>query len=243
MNPASSAARARKLSPSQQRLVERHLSLVDQVVGPLQARAPAHVRGELGSIGRQGLVLAARAFDEARDVPFEGFARVHMRGFVRNELRRSSVAANDVVGGADRDGALSAGEGEVEGWAPTVDAAYAGEMLGRVTSEASCRASRGPDLELAERRDGARELACLASARDELDPRPREVLRLRWDEGLGWREVARHVGVSVATARRDHDAALAWVERRLRARGVERDAMRRRPRRRLPGRLRGKVAP
>jgi len=200
---ASSAGSTEKLTGSQQRLVERHLYLVAKIAGGLRRGRPAHLHSELGAIVRHGLVVAAVAFDPSTGQPFEGFAWLRIRGFVSHELRRRSIAANDI---ADDD---RGGEGA------EVDGANA-----VMTGAASRRASQGPEAALANRRDRAHTLGALADARGALDPRTREVLRLRYDEDLEWREVALRLGISQPTARRLHTAALERLGRRLRACGV-----------------------
>jgi len=197
-----------KLSASQQHLVERHVHLADRIARRLHRKTPAHVRPELGSIARHGLVMAAAVFDPGRTDPFENFASSMIRGHLLHELRRRAVVANDVL--ADDPGP--------DGASHEIGDAYADSMLARVTGDDSRRASLGPEAELAERRDGAYTSAALAVARAELAPRTRELLRLRYEEELGWRELAARLGVAESTARLEHRTCLARLERRLRGR-------------------------
>jgi len=207
---AAAAESIERLSAAQQRLVERHLHLADQIARWFGRTTPPHVRAEVASIARHGLVLAAAAFHPDCGHSFGRFARGRIRGLVSHELRRRSVAANDVL--LDAPGP--------DGERAELGDAYADGMLACVTGDGSRRASLGPEAELAERHDGAYVSAALALARAELEPRARELLRLRYEERLEWREIAGRLGVSESTARREHEACLDRLHRRLQARKV-----------------------
>jgi len=131
---AAAAESIERLSAAQQRLVERHLHLADQIARWFGRTTPPHVRAEVASIARHGLVLAAAAFHPDCGHSFGRFARGRIRGLVSHELRRRSVAANDVL--LDAPGP--------DGERAELGDAYADGMLACVTGDGSRRASLGP---------------------------------------------------------------------------------------------------
>lgn len=69
-------------------LVEDNLALVGYCVNEVSGRIPAHVsRADLASAGSLALVLAARAFDPEKGVPFSRYASLRIRGAIVDELR------------------------------------------------------------------------------------------------------------------------------------------------------------
>lgn len=69
--------------------MQKHLSLVRQVVGRLAMGLPAHVdQDDLYSSGLVGLLNAVRNFDPQGGSTFESYARVRIRGAILDELRR-----------------------------------------------------------------------------------------------------------------------------------------------------------
>ncbi|MEO3935400.1 FliA/WhiG family RNA polymerase sigma factor [Dermatophilaceae bacterium Soc4.6] len=78
-------------------LVTSHMPLVGHIVRETMGRVPAHVsRDDLTSAGMLALVLAARAFDPTRGVPFAGYAATRVRGAILDELRRVDWASRSV---------------------------------------------------------------------------------------------------------------------------------------------------
>ncbi len=70
-------------------MVENNLSLVRSVVDRMRIFLPPSLDLEdLYSVGITGLMSAVRKFDPAQGTPFAGFASLHIRGAVRDELRR-----------------------------------------------------------------------------------------------------------------------------------------------------------
>jgi len=70
-------------------MVESNLSLVRSVVDRMRIFLPPSLDLEdLYSVGITGLMSAVRKFDPAHGTPFAGFASLHIRGAVRDELRR-----------------------------------------------------------------------------------------------------------------------------------------------------------
>jgi RNA polymerase sigma factor for flagellar operon FliA len=84
-------------------LVRDHLPLVHHVVADMIGRVPRHVpRDELTSAALYGLVQAARSFDAARGVAFEGYARRRMQGALLDDLRSRDWASRSVRAQARR---------------------------------------------------------------------------------------------------------------------------------------------
>lgn len=70
-------------------MVENNLSLVRNVVDRMRIFLPPSLDIEdLYSVGITGLMSAVRKFDPSQGTPFAGFASLHIRGAVRDELRR-----------------------------------------------------------------------------------------------------------------------------------------------------------
>lgn len=78
-------------------LVQQYLPLVQHAVSSISARVPRHVAwDDLVSAGMLGLAEAARSFDPARGVPFDGFASTRIRGALLDELRSLDWASRSV---------------------------------------------------------------------------------------------------------------------------------------------------
>ena len=87
----------RSLPPNPDELVRQHLPLVHHVVADMIARVPRHIpRDELTSAALFGLVQAARAFDPARGVAFDRYARRRMQGALLDDLRSRDWASRGV---------------------------------------------------------------------------------------------------------------------------------------------------
>ncbi len=78
-------------------LITSHMPLVGHIVRETMGRVPSHVnRDDLTSAGLTALVLAARAFDETRGVPFDRYAAQRIRGALLDELRSVDWASRSV---------------------------------------------------------------------------------------------------------------------------------------------------
>ncbi|WP_241153673.1 sigma-70 family RNA polymerase sigma factor [Nocardioides pantholopis] len=88
-SPAASAAA--------DRLAVDHVPLVAHLVRETMSRVPSHVdRDDLRSAGLAALVLAARAFEAERGVPFARYASTRIRGAIMDELRSVDWASRSV---------------------------------------------------------------------------------------------------------------------------------------------------
>lgn len=78
-------------------LITSHMPLVGHIVRETMGRVPSHVnRDDLTSAGLTALVLAARAFDAERGVPFDRYAATRIRGALLDELRSVDWASRSV---------------------------------------------------------------------------------------------------------------------------------------------------
>jgi RNA polymerase sigma factor for flagellar operon FliA len=70
-------------------LIERHLSLVRNVVDRIKLNLPSHIDADdLYSVGVTGLIAAVRKFDPEQDCTFASYASMRIRGAILDELRR-----------------------------------------------------------------------------------------------------------------------------------------------------------
>src|SRR6186997_106900 len=80
--------RASRDQAARDRLILTYAPLVKYVAGRLGSSLPAHVDdGDLVSYGLLGLINAIDRFDPDRDVKFETYAVVRIRGAIIDELR------------------------------------------------------------------------------------------------------------------------------------------------------------
>ena len=78
-------------------LITTHMPLVGHIVRETMGRVPSHVsRDDLTSAGLTALVLAARAYDDSRGVPFDRYAAQRIRGALLDELRSVDWASRSV---------------------------------------------------------------------------------------------------------------------------------------------------
>ena len=75
-----------------------HFSLVKRTAFHLKSRVPPNVDlDDLIQAGLEGLVQASRSYDPAKNVTFEGFAKVRIKGAMLDEVRRLSYATRTTV--------------------------------------------------------------------------------------------------------------------------------------------------
>jgi len=78
-------------------LVVSHMPLVGHIVRETMGRVPGHVsRDDLTSAGLTALVLAGKAYEPARGVPFDRYAATRIRGALLDELRSIDWASRSV---------------------------------------------------------------------------------------------------------------------------------------------------
>lgn len=84
-------------APETDELITSHMPLVGHIVRETMGRVPSHVsRDDLTSAGLTALVLAARAYDAERGVPFDRYAATRIRGALLDELRSVDWASRSV---------------------------------------------------------------------------------------------------------------------------------------------------
>ncbi len=90
--PATAWRAYQGVSPSavdEKDLIERHLSVVRNVVDRIKLNLPAHVDADdLYSVGVTGLIAAVRKFDPSQGCSFASYAALRVRGAILDELRR-----------------------------------------------------------------------------------------------------------------------------------------------------------
>ena len=75
-----------------------HFSLVRRTAFHLKSRIPPFIELEdLVQAGLEGLIQASNAYDVSKNVTFEGFAKLRIRGAMLDEVRRLSYATRTTV--------------------------------------------------------------------------------------------------------------------------------------------------
>ena len=75
-----------------------HFSLVKRTAFHLKSRVPPNVDlDDLIQAGLEGLVQANKSYDSTKNVTFEGFAKVRIKGAMLDEVRRLSYATRTTV--------------------------------------------------------------------------------------------------------------------------------------------------
>ncbi|WP_231123291.1 sigma-70 family RNA polymerase sigma factor [Nocardioides sambongensis] len=84
-------------SPTAEELITSHMPLVGHIVRETMGRVPSHVnRDDLTSAGLTALVMAGKAYDAERGVPFDRYAATRVRGAILDELRSIDWASRSV---------------------------------------------------------------------------------------------------------------------------------------------------
>ncbi|HTZ87429.1 MAG TPA: SigB/SigF/SigG family RNA polymerase sigma factor [Solirubrobacteraceae bacterium] len=177
---------------------------------------------DLSQVAQLGLVKAAERFDPSRGFPFQAFAIPTILGELRRHFRNCSWAVHVPRGVQERALEVRDAErvlGDEYGRAPTVyelaqfvelstedvlDAMQALRGYGAISLDAPRGSEPGDEdgsfVEMLGEDDGRFELvelrASLVSALASLEPRQREMLRLRFVEELTQTQIAERIGVS-----------------------------------------------
>lgn len=215
------------LTPEQRALVEGALHVVERAASRVARRYPSSLgEAELRSIGYEGLVSSARAFDPAVGVPFEAWAQFRVQGAMLDEIRKEAKERARVEGAARLQRFLAEQTDESDAWgdsdektAARLDAFADAALL--FLAEASARAAaRGAEDEIAARADHARALGALRAARGDLQPNDRRLLEVVFDEEREVRGAAEALGTSISTVRRRLNLVLGRLGARLRREGA-----------------------
>ncbi len=78
-------------------LIIKHLPLVKNVVSRIDAGDSGYDSDDLVSIGVIGLMDAITKYDHSKNVPFEAYASIRIRGSVYDELRKSGRVSRDKI--------------------------------------------------------------------------------------------------------------------------------------------------
>jgi RNA polymerase sigma factor (sigma-70 family) len=215
------------LTPEQAALVASS-TVVDRAV---RGAAGRHILppDELRSVAHLALCAAAQRFDPSKETPFDGYAWVivqrelykayksesrHQRGRVIKQAREDSYGSLADV----RD------PGDV--WADNDETTRA--QLQDLTDQAAARMALGIASAVMASADeehvveAAHYAALIAALREVIASLPeyeRKLIELRYFENKDFDSVAAALGISNATVRRHHLAALAVVGKRMRTRG------------------------
>ncbi len=187
-------------------LIERYAPLATSVARRMRVPTGALVgQDDLASAGFLGLIDAVDRFQPDREVAFEAYASLRIRGAILDELRRV-----DDRGRAERrrlrEAATAGGEPEISSYANTLslDAIMA-------TGDRDWAA----EDEVAERHDREDLRMRVERALTSLPPRQREVLARYYGEALTLRESAVRMGISEARACQLHGRAIENLQRYL----------------------------
>lgn len=187
-------------------LIERYAPLATSVARRMRVPTGALVGpDDLASAGFLGLIDAVDRFQLDREVAFEAYASLRIRGAILDELRRV-----DDRGRAERrrlrEAATAGGEPEISSYANTLslDAIMA-------TGDRDWAA----EDEVAERHDREDLRMRVERALASLPPRQREVLARYYGEALTLRESALRMGISEARACQLHGRAIENLQRYL----------------------------
>ena len=223
-------------------LVPRNVPLVKYVLGRLSKKLPASVdRDDLFSAGCVGLLEAARRYDPSRGVPFHSYAIPRIWGAMLDELRGNDRLSADMREQVRRLRQCREEFRENGYTAPTIEdlaermqcspekvsklMALARAAQYHVSTESSAlmaeekslyarrgaRAPRGP-YEETEFRDWKQHLAkCI----EHLPKRERQVVLLRYNEGLYLREIGEVLEVSESRVCQIHSQALTRLRKAL----------------------------
>lgn len=78
-------------------MIIKHLPLVKSVVSRIEVGDSGYDHEDLVSIGVIGLMDAIAKFDHSKNVPFEAYASIRIRGSVIDELRKSGRVSRDKI--------------------------------------------------------------------------------------------------------------------------------------------------
>jgi RNA polymerase sigma factor for flagellar operon FliA len=219
-------------SPTVDKLVETHVSLVGHLVRELMNRLPAHVqRDDLVSAGMMALVLAARSFDPEVGVVFSRYAAIRIKGALTDELRsmdwasrgvRSKAREIDAVGNAvaaqlgrapsRQEVALAMGvsTADLDGVDADVHRASVVSLQGLAAGDAEQMlpaTSYGPESLLLQRE----EIGVLHDAITELPDRLRSVIEQYFFGEQKMADIAKNMGISESRVSQLRTEALAYL--------------------------------
>jgi len=225
-------------SPEVLALVRAHLELVKRIASVLWHYVERFITfDELDAAGREGLLSAARRFDESRGVPFRVYANYRIRGAMVDAIRRSTplprrtyerclaINAASLVSEGEAAYAFSEhtselSDAEAEDY---LDQHLASIVTATVTATA---AQRSAEAKLARASDPQRTpeesyaeaelLALIRSTLGELDEIEGRIVELMYFEGMNLEQVAKALHMGKPWACRLHARAMDRLTKLLR---------------------------
>jgi RNA polymerase sigma factor FliA len=184
--------------------VTEYMPLVRQIVAQFVAKLPPNVlRDDLIAAGSYGLIDSLRKNPELRGPAFEWYARVRIRGAILDELRAQdwlSRRARSRVTASSQDGS-----------APMCAIVALDDLSESSRNSLSDKTFPSP-LESAERVDERR---TLSAAINELHERERLIVNMHYFQGVQFKEIAAHLGVSEPRISQLHAGAMMKLRKTL----------------------------
>jgi RNA polymerase sigma factor (sigma-70 family) len=206
-----------RLDARQKELVNEHRHVVERVRRRC-ARwlSPWLDRDDIEQNAQVGLIQAAHAFRSEEGVPFAGFSWKHCMGVVVRAARREDRQRR-IASAVFEHLASSRRRGDVLTDTPESAATELREHATQAMMALALAATfdAGPNIE--ERVVALERRAEIRAAVAELGAELRPVIELHYFERHELRVVAERLGISYATVRRRHEAALSLLACRLRA--------------------------
>lgn len=222
-------------------LAESYLPLVELLADEVAARVPRSVDpDDLISVGVFGLLQSIDAYDPGRNVKFETFCKVRIRGAMLDELRSADRLSRDarlrartVVGARSRLRQELGREPTHHELAQKV--ALAPQVVERILAVAATRNMLSLDVVAGEGHEDESELQFAADLvdplgepheevqrndllrliDDSLSATERQLVRMRYGDGLTMRKIGRRLGVSESRVCQLHSRLLLRLHRRL----------------------------
>jgi RNA polymerase sigma factor for flagellar operon FliA len=211
------AERTAKAMPTSEDIAE-HLPLVERIVSHFMRRLPRSVqREDLVAAGMLGLFHALRWSAHTCPEMFASYARIRIRGSIVDELRRhdwsprrrkeaapnGAESASNVtpINAATAAGQAAAAEARPRVTVVAFDDLWAGAAAGFAEDRAS------PLESMLERRDHESLHAAVA----QLPEREREIVRMRYFQGMPSKGIARVMGLSEARISQLHARAMTHL--------------------------------
>lgn len=85
------------LNDERENLIIKYLPLVRRIASRIDVKGSEYDQDDLFSIGVIGLMDAIEKFDHSKNVPFEAYANLRIRGSIVDELRRTGRVSRDKI--------------------------------------------------------------------------------------------------------------------------------------------------
>ncbi len=221
-----------KLSSEQRALVESGAQLATRLARRARWRWPELSPDELLSIANEAVVLAARAFDPSRGVPFEAYAYRRVRGHLLRvggaeaigrspPLRALLRVDDDATSQKSEPANLSEALSDTPPQARQRAVRYARrEIAALIAAALLAPTPRQADEQIIVRDSTQRALAALESAVSRLPEPQRRFVDLYYRSGTKLEEIAAEFGRSIRTVQRLHDAIKSTLAIELTRSGI-----------------------